>query len=59
MIRFDAGTRKIVCPIGDTGIFVVTLMDAGGEALTEEIAGVAIFAVATKNYQNILLRLGQ
>lgn len=50
MIRMDAKTRKITCPIGDTGLFVVTLADANGDALAEPITGVVIFAVATKTY---------
>lgn len=50
MIRMDANTRKITCPIGDTGLFLVTLTDPNGEALTETLSGVVIFAVATKTF---------
>lgn len=53
MIKYDTATRKITCPVGDTGLFVVTLTSADGEALGENLSGVAIFAVATKTFSPV------
>lgn len=57
MIQIDQRTRKITCPIGDTGLFIVNLTAATGEPLAENIDGVAIFAVASKGFAPVFSKV--